>query len=231
MSEDDIVEATRETGLDVAAVHEPAAEDGGDFYDVIRTADGRLVVAVGDVSGKGLRSTVFVATAQVLVREKAAQFRRPDEIIRAVSDGLSERNPHNLFVTLFCATFERVAGTATYASAGHPSPAFVRPGRIPVVSFGSTAMMAGLFPEMPVDALPLGLDRGDTLVIYTDGVTNAFNPSGVAFGERGLIAQLSTDPYGNAADTVAGLRAALKQHRGSAPAIDDFVVVAVRSTR
>jgi len=230
MSEPDIAEQVRGTGLDVAAAHEPAAEDGGDFYDVIRTPDGRVVVAVGDVSGKGLRSTVFMATAQVLVREKAGQLRRPDEIVRAVSDALSERNLHHLFVTLFCAVFEPASGSATYASAGHPSPAFVRPGRVPVVSFGSTAMMAGLFPEMPVDALPLDLARGDTLVIYTDGVTNAFDPSGVAFGERGLIAQLSTDPYGNAADTVAGLRAALKRHLGPAPATDDFVVVAVRRT-
>jgi sigma-B regulation protein RsbU (phosphoserine phosphatase) len=229
MSESDIAEQTRGTGLDVAAVHEPAADDGGDFYDVIRTTDGRVVVAVGDVSGKGLRSTVFMATAQVLVREKAEQFRRPDEIIRAVSDGLSERNPHQLFVTLFCAVFEPAAGTAAYASAGHPSPAFVRPGQVPVVTFGSTAMMAGLFPEMPIDALPLDLARGDTLVIYTDGVTNAFNAAGLAFGERGLIAQLSADPYGNAADTVAGLRDAIRRHVGAGPLNDDIVIVAVRS--
>jgi sigma-B regulation protein RsbU (phosphoserine phosphatase) len=230
MNEPDMVELVRGTGLDVAAAHEPAADDGGDLYDVIRTSDGRVVVAVGDVSGKGLRSTVFMATAQVLVREKAGQFRGPDEIIRAVSDGLSERNPHQLFVTLFCAVFDPASGAATYASAGHPSPAFVRPGRVPVVSFGSTAMMAGLFPEMPVGALPLELAPGDTLVIYTDGVTNAFNPSGAAFGERGLIAQLSADPYGTAAETVEGLRTAVRQHLGAAPANDDFVVVAVRRT-
>jgi phosphoserine phosphatase RsbU/P len=230
MNETEIAELVGGTDLNVAAAHEMSADDGGDFHDIIRTTDGRVVVAVGDVSGKGLRSTVFAATAQLLMREKAEQLCRPDEIIRAVSDGLSERNPHNLFVTLFCAVFDPAAGTATYASAGHPSPAFVRPGHVPVVSFGSTAMMAGLFPEMPIDALPLELDRGDTLVIYTDGVTNAFNSSGLSFGERGLISQLSIDPYGNAADTVAGLRAALRRHAGPTPLTDDVVIVAVRRT-
>ena len=90
--------------------------------------------------------------------------------------------------------------------------------------------MAGLFPEMPLDAMPLDVRRGDTLVVYTDGVTEAFGEGGAAFGERGLLGELTAAPDGDPAATVANILGAVKRHAGAAPPSDDITVLAVRLT-
>ena len=226
----DIAGITAGTGLEVAAALEPAREVGGDLYEVVRTNDGRLVLVVGDVSGKGIPAALFMAVTMTLLRTMARQYRRPDEIVRAVSDALAGQNPHQMFVTVFCAVFDLNTGAATYASAGHPSPVLLRPGERPALPFGSTGMMAGLFPEMPLDAMPLDVRPGDTLVLYTDGVTEAFDEGGAAFGERGLLRELTAAPGGNSAETVANVLGAVKRHAGQAPPSDDLTVLAARLT-
>ena len=226
----DIAEITRDTGLDIAAALEPAKEVGGDLYDVIRTGDGRVVIVVGDVSGKGIPAALFMAVTMTLIRTMIRQFTRPDEIVRAVSDALAAQNPRNMFVTMFCAVFDLNTKTATYASAGHPSPVLLRAGDRPALPFGSTGMMAGLFPEMPLDALPLDVRTGDTLLLYTDGVTEAFDETGMVFGDGGLLSQLTLAPGGTPIDTIAGVMAAVGRHAGKAPQSDDITVLAVRVT-
>jgi sigma-B regulation protein RsbU (phosphoserine phosphatase) len=226
----DIAALTAGTGLDIAAALEPAKEVGGDLYEVVRTDDGRVVVVVGDVSGKGIPAALFMAVSTTLLRTMARQFKRPDEIVRAVSDALVAQNPHQMFVTVFCAVFDLNTGTATYASAGHPSPVRLRPGERPALPFGSTGMMAGLFPEVPLDAVPLDARPGDTLVLYSDGVTEAFNEAGAAFGERGLVRELTGAAPGSAAEAVAAVLGAVKRHAGQAPPSDDITILATRLT-
>jgi len=135
-----------------------------------------------------------------------------------------------MFVTIFCAVFDLNAGTVAYASAGHPSPVLLRPGEPPALPFGSTGMMAGLFPEMPLDGAPLDVRTGDTIVLYTDGVTEAFDEAGGAFGERGLLAELTAAPGGDPAGAVANVLGAVKRHAGQGPPSDDITVLAVRLT-
>jgi phosphoserine phosphatase RsbU/P len=226
----DIAALTQGTGLEMHAALEPAKEVGGDLYEVVRTADGRVVVVVGDVSGKGIPAALFMAVTMTLMRTMARQHQRPDEIVRAVSDALAGQNPHQMFVTVFCAVFDLKLRAATYASAGHPSPVLLRPGERPALPFGSTGMMAGLFPEMPLDSMPLDVRPGDTLVLYTDGVTEAFDEAGAAFGERGLLRELTASPGRDAAETVSNVFGSVRRHAGAAPPSDDITVLAVRLT-
>jgi sigma-B regulation protein RsbU (phosphoserine phosphatase) len=227
----DISACTRGTGLDIQAILEPAREVGGDLYEVLRTDDNRIVVVVGDVSGKGIPAALFMAVTTTLVRTIARQFEKPQEIVLRVSDALAMQNPSNMFVTLACAVIEWEEGRVSYASAGHPSPVLLRPGSAPSLPFASTATVAGIIPGMDVSAHALRLQPGDTLLFYTDGVTEAMNAGKVLFGEARLLEHLAREPGGSAAETVASVLAAVRQHAGEHPQSDDITVLALRSLR
>ena len=113
----DVAAVTAGTGLEAHAVLQPAQEVGGDLYEVLRTPEGNLVFVMGDVSGKGIPAALFMAVTMTLVRAMAHDSRRPEEILRRVSDALVLHNPRNMFVTLFCATYDVPTGQLTYASA------------------------------------------------------------------------------------------------------------------
>src|SRR5262249_2306041 len=159
-----------------------------------RTDDGRVVMAVGDVSGKGIPAALFMAVATTLIRIMARQLKTPEEIVRQVSDALTTQNPRNMFVTLFCAIFDPAHGAVTCANAGHLSPVLVRSGSVPSLPFAPSAMVAGVFPGMEVRSQKLDLRPGDTLVFYTDGVTEAFSATSELFGETRLREQLAREP-------------------------------------
>jgi sigma-B regulation protein RsbU (phosphoserine phosphatase) len=223
----DVAATAARAGLEIEAYLEPAREVGGDLYDVLETADGRVVVLVGDVCGKGVPAAIFMAVTTTLARTLARQFAEPDEIIRQVSDSLARHNPQEMFVTLIVAVVEP-GGSVSLAGVGHPSPALLVPGRPPSLEAASSAGLAGLEAGLAVSRRKLDLRPGETLLLYSDGVTEAFNAEGEAFGEKRLLAGLASDPGASAAGTVAGLAAALKRFTGAEPQSDDITMVAIR---
>jgi sigma-B regulation protein RsbU (phosphoserine phosphatase) len=224
----DISASTSGTGLDIQVALEAAKEVGGDLYEVLRTEDDRVVVVVGDVSGKGIPAALFMAVTTTLVRTIARQYKKPEEVVLRVSDALEAHNPRSLFVTLACAIFDWRERRVTCANAGHPSPVLLRQGSAPSLPLEPTAMVAGVFPGMDVSVQAMELQPGDTLVFYTDGVTEAFNAGGEMFGEERLVAHLAAQQGASAADTVASVLAAVRQHAGEHPQSDDITVLAVR---
>jgi sigma-B regulation protein RsbU (phosphoserine phosphatase) len=224
----DVPARTRGTGLDIHAVLEPAREVGGDLYEVLRTGEDRVVVVVGDVSGKGVPAALFMAVTTTLIRAVATEVQRPEEILSRVNDALSTQNPRDMFVTLSCAVFEPRAARVSCASAGHPSPVLLRDGQAPSLPFPSAGMVAGIMPATEIPSQSLDLRAGDTLVFYTDGVTEAFNAQGEQFGERRLLEHLAKTPGHTAAETVASTLGAVRGHAGDHPQSDDITIVAVR---
>src|SRR5204863_10067059 len=97
---------THQSGLDVHAIIEPAQKVGGDLYEVLRASDDRLVIALGDVSGKGIPAALFMAVTVTLLRSMSRLLGEPDAILRGVNEELASRNPRGLFVTLFCAVVD-----------------------------------------------------------------------------------------------------------------------------
>jgi sigma-B regulation protein RsbU (phosphoserine phosphatase) len=223
----DITACTHGTRLDIHAVLEPAREVGGDLYEVLRTDDDRLVVVVGDVSGKGIPAALFMAVTTTLIRILARRSKTPEEIVRQVSDALAAQNPQNLFVTLFCAIFDPRTAMLTCTSAGHPSPVLMRRDEVPSLPFSSSATVAGIFPGMEVGSQTLELQPGDRLVLYTDGVTEAFNAEQAVFGETRLTDHLARERGRKAADTVTNVLKAVRDYAGDSPQSDDITVVAL----
>ena len=223
----DISAVTRDSGVEVHTVLAPAREVGGDLFEVLRDSDGRLVVVIGDVSGKGIPAALFMAVTMTLIRTLGRQFQKPAEILQQVNDALAAQNPMNMFVTIFCAVYEPGSGLLTYASAGHPTPMLVRDGQCQVVPC-EPAMVAGAFPGLEVPSHSLHLAAGDLLLFYTDGVTEAFNSTGEVFGESRLLEQLSRHPGQTAVQSVEGVLEAVRRHAGEHPQSDDIAMLALR---
>src|SRR6187549_2997211 len=174
------------TGLDVHAVLEPARLVGGDLFEVLRLGPERVLVAIGDVSGKGIPAALFMAVAMTLLRSMARQGHSPQEILRQLNDELLEQNPRGMFVTLQCMVFDLEKQRVTCACAGHHELVILSPGRAPRFACPSSGRPVGLLPSNPVDAETFELTPGDTFVLYSDGVSEAINPDKGFFGEDRL---------------------------------------------
>ena len=223
----DLAACTEGSGLDLHALMEPAQHVGGDLYLALRTAPDKLLLAVGDVSGKGIPASLFMAVTMTLLRSLAREQLGPDAILKRLNEELAEHNRGQLFVTLVCALFDLSAGRVRVANAGHPSPVLVS-GAEASTPFPSTGLIAGLFPNAAYTSHEAAFAPGDTLVFYSDGVSEAMDPEQNEFGEERLVAGLLARPRGNAKETVDGVFADVKRHAATAPQSDDTTIVAVR---
>jgi sigma-B regulation protein RsbU (phosphoserine phosphatase) len=224
----DVSAHTRGTGLDVHAVLEPAQQVGGDLYEVLRLPGDRVLVAVGDVSGKGIPAALFMAVTMTLLRSMAREGHAPQEILRRLNDELLEQNPRGMFVTLQCMVFDPATGRVTSASAGHHAAARILPGQPPGLAFSSSGRVLGLMPADEIASETLDLQPGETLVLFTDGVSEAFGPDQELFGEERLLAHLAASPGQSARETTEGVLDAVRRHAAGTKQSDDITVVSVR---
>jgi sigma-B regulation protein RsbU (phosphoserine phosphatase) len=216
------------TGLDVHAVLEPARLVGGDLFEVLRLGPDRVLVAVGDVSGKGIPAALFMAVAMTLLRSLARQGNATEEILRQLNDELLEQNPRGMFVTLQCLVFDLAMGSVTCASAGHHAAFQITPGHAPRPAFTSSGRVLGLMPADDIKSETLELQTGETFVLFTDGVSEAFDPNEELFGEERLLAQLQSSSGRSARETTLGVLEAVRRHAAGAQQSDDITIVSVR---
>ena len=218
------------TGLDVHAALEPARQVGGDLFEVLRLDTDRVLVALGDVSGKGIPAALFMAVAMTLLRSLARHGNSLAEILRQLNDELLEQNPRGMFVTLQCLVFDLAKGCVTCASAGHHAAIRITPGHAPRPAFTSTGRVLGLLPAEDISSETLELQAGETFVLFTDGVSEAFDINEELFGEDRLLAHLQASPGASARETTLGVVDAVRRHAAGAQQSDDITVVSVRYT-
>ena len=159
------------TEVQAHAIMEPAKDVGGDFYDVFFASPDRLFIAIGDVSGKGVPAALFMARTITLMRMEAVRRRSPAAILEAVNQALCEGNDSAMFVTLFCGILEIETGQFSFANAGHNPPLFLGlEGRRDFLKVRK-GLVAGIMEasRYPMDTLQLA--PGESLLLYTDGVT------------------------------------------------------------
>jgi sigma-B regulation protein RsbU (phosphoserine phosphatase) len=216
------------TGLDVHAVLEPAHQVGGDLFEVLRLEGGRVLVAVGDVSGKGIPAALFMAVTMTILRSMARQGHTPEEILRRLNDELLDQNPRGMFVTLQVMVFDPHERKVTCASAGHHAAVRLIPGRQPDLVFTTSGRVLGLLPGESIRGETQPLEPGETFVLFTDGVSEAFSADGELFGEERLLAHLHASPGRTARETTQCVLDAVRRHAAGARQSDDITVVAVR---
>jgi sigma-B regulation protein RsbU (phosphoserine phosphatase) len=216
----------RDMGLDIHAMIEPARHVGGDLFEVLRVSEDRLVIAVGDVCGKGITAALFMAVTVTLLRALARQLEGPKQILERLNDELAAQNPRGMFVTMAC--LEVRGGRVTCANAGHDSALLVGSSGPPRPVFPSSGTVLGLFPAQHYASETLELASGDSLVLYTDGVTEATDAANGLFGEERLQACLAGGAGQTAAETVDRLLRAVRAFAGGAPQSDDITILVLR---
>lgn len=224
----DIGSQVKDTGLDVHAVLEPARQVGGDLFEVLRLAPDRVLVAVGDVSGKGIPAALFMAVVMTLLRSLARQGHPLETILRQLNDELLEQNPRGMFVTLQCLLFDLASRRVTCASAGHHAAVRMTTGQAPEMTFTSSGAVLGLLPAGEIPSESCELQSGDSFVLFTDGVSEAFNADEELFGDERLLGYLKGSDGRSARDVATGVLDAVRRHAGSAPQSDDITVVTIR---
>ena len=210
------------------AVMTPAREMAGDFYDYFTLPDGRLGLVIADVSGKGVAAAFFMAITRTVMRAAAQEIGDAGACMRSVNDRISSENPHDLFVTLFYGILDPSTGHLTYANAGHNAPFLIRnSGEVETVPL-TGGVAVGVLPALDYDEKTVDLEIGDTLFLYTDGISEAMNLRGETFDEHRLESVLSIGP-GAPVDTVIGnVTLAVGEFVGEAEQSDDITCLVLR---
>ncbi len=210
------------------AIMTPAREMGGDFYDFFPLDDGRLSVVMADVSGKGVPAAFFMAIARTVMRAAANRHPTPGPCLQEVNDAICAQNPQDLFVTLFYGILNPASGEFTYANAGHNPPYIVRhPGAVAALPM-TGGMAVGVMPGLPYDEDAVTLAPGDTMFLYTDGITEAMNTDHEEFTEARLETVLA-DGHDLPVDAViANVTGAVVNFVGDAEQSDDITCIVLR---
>jgi len=214
-------------GYEFQGISFPCYEIGGDYYDFIQRDDGRLVIALGDVSGKGTAAALLMSSLHAAIHAQTGSHDTLVETISAVNRYLADNIPPNRFVTLFYAELDPESGAVSFLNAGHNPPLIVH--------------AAGTVEQLASGGLPLGikadadyregrthLQTGDVLVIYSDGVTEAASPSGEEFGPTRLYEVVSRNVDASAAGIRDRIESALTKFSQGTPAADDITLVIVK---
>jgi serine phosphatase RsbU (regulator of sigma subunit)/pSer/pThr/pTyr-binding forkhead associated (FHA) protein len=202
-------------------------EIGGDYYDFIPQNDGKMLIALGDVSGKGTAAALLMSSLHAAIHAQIAAKRSLQETITSVNQYLAENTPANRFVTLFAAELDPQAGTLRYINAGHNPPLVGRAdGSIEQLSSGGFPL--GILPSAEFEVGETKLATGEAIVIYSDGVSEANNLQEEEFG----LDRLSEVIRRNLSSSAAGIRdkveSALSTFTQTAPANDDITLVIVK---
>ena len=212
--------------LDFYAKMRTAREVGGDFYDFFTAGPGRIAIVIADVSGKGVPAAMFMMRAKTAIRGHFETGHDLSEVMGRVNDILCEGNESSMFVTAWVGIFNLADGTVEYVNAGHNPPLVKRGGKatewLRERSGPPLATMAGI----PYRVRRVRLSPGDTIFLYTDGVTEAMNVAGELWGESRFereFASRSCDARGYCEQTLAAIDA----YAGEAPQADDITSLVV----
>ena len=215
--------------VDLSATMMPAKEVGGDFYDFFKISDTKLGIVMADVSGKGVPASIFMAVSRTLLRATGARGVASNECLNIVNKLLCNESVDSMFVTVFYGIYDITTGVLQYTNAGHNPPFVIRKatGKVEMLPF-SQDIVAGMFDDVTYAQLDLQLEKGDSLVLFTDGVTEAFNVNGEQFDEEGLEKSLEGQADTSTCDLVKKIVSDVNAFAGEEPQSDDITVMAVK---
>ncbi len=202
----------------------PANTVGGDFYDILPLTDGRLMVAVGDVAGKGSPAALLMALLLAMLRTLVDEGLGAVRLISRLNVQICRHSPGSRFITFFYGIYNPLDGSMEYVNAGHLPPMVRRvSGTIERLDRGGMAL--GMFEHATYETGHVTIGPGDALVLYTDGITEAENYNGLAFEDSGLEAVLASRLTDNDPETLASaIIAAVETHAGDVRLGDDLTV-------
>ena len=214
--------------LDIYASMTAAKDIGGDFYDFFRIDDDHIVLVIADVCGKGIPAALFMAVSRTIIHSKGMQGVSAAECLTESNRLLANSTVNYMFVTVFYAIFNTKTGLVTYSNAGHNPPHIVRAGgtieQLPMEG----QFMVGAFEEEVYTDKTLQLDHGDTLVMFTDGVTEATDSTNRPFGTERLDNILSGVADKSSREIVEAIKAGITDFVEDAEQTDDITILALK---
>lgn len=215
--------------VDIYASMTPAKDVGGDFYDFFQIDDERIGLVIADVSGKGVPASLFMVVSRTLLRATALRGVSSAECLTYANKLLCKESLDSMFVTVFYGIYHYKTGMMDYTNAGHNPPYLLRGGRtvecLPVAS----NFVVGVFDDIEFESNTLTFGIGDTLLLYTDGVTEAFNDKREQFSESNLQDILaSMHESSSAKEVVTSVLQSVKIFSGDYPQSDDITLLSLQ---
>ena len=206
----------------------PAKEVGGDFYDFFMVDDTHIALIMADVSGKGIPGSLFMAVSKLLIKSSVKEGAGPAEALCKVNERLMESNEMEMFVTVWLAIIDLETGEGVAANAGHEHPALRhKDGLFEMVKYKHSLAVA-TFDGLKFKEHTFKIEPGDTIFVYTDGVTEAEDIDENFFGEARLVEALNSDPDALPDELIRNVRSAIWDFRGSASQFDDITMLSFR---
>ena len=207
---------------------EPARNVGGDFFDVIRLEDGRVGLAIADVSDKGVPAALFMMSSRTLLKGSAIGMEQPGQVLTEVNNLLNEDDTTGMFVTMLYAVYDPETSVLTYASGGHDPPLVVHADGTSELKELTGGIALGVLGGFEYRQESFELAPGDTVCLYTDGVTEATNEQGELMGIEGIQALFATAPPDDAEQSCMAMMDRVLEFTGEAPQHDDITCLTLR---
>jgi sigma-B regulation protein RsbU (phosphoserine phosphatase) len=214
-------------GIETIGISRPANTVGGDFYDILPLPDGRVVVAVGDVAGKGSPAALLMALLLAMLRTLVDEGLGPAALVTRLNVQVTRHAPGTRFITLLYAVFDPLTGVLTYVNAGHMPPMLMcSDGTSARLTEGGIAL--GMFDHSTYTTRQVTIQCEDIVAIYSDGITEAEDPSGRPFDEAGLESALAAHRHDSLSAMGAAVVKAVEQYTADTRLADDLTILLLR---
>jgi sigma-B regulation protein RsbU (phosphoserine phosphatase) len=213
--------------IEICGVTRPANTVGGDFYDVLPLRDGRVIVTLGDVAGKGSPAALLMALLLAVLRTLVDEELEAPALVERLNAQICRHSPSSRFITLFYGVYTPATGALTYVNAGHLPPLIRRlDGRYE--RLGGTGVALGMFEGSKFGSVETNLEPGETLVLYSDGITEAEDPSGQPFEEAGLEMVMERTAATQPAEMCAHILSGVAGHAQESRFADDLTILVLK---
>jgi sigma-B regulation protein RsbU (phosphoserine phosphatase) len=216
-------------GYDVAGKSMPAKSVGGDYFDLIRLGDGRLFFCLGDISGKGMPAALLMSNMLATLRGQNLDITTPGPILDISNEHMFRNTDPERFSTLFLGILDPGSSELIYSNAGHNLPFVVR-GSGTVERLETGNLVLGAIEGVTYTEDSVKLDSGDTLLIFSDGISEAINPEEEEFGEEILPTFVTANSSASAMSLIDIIIGEVVRHAGKEPQRDDMTMVIIKNT-
>ena len=216
-----------EADIEICGATRPANTVGGDFYDVLPLPDGRVILAVGDVAGKGSPAALLMALLLAMLRTLVDEELEPKALVERLNLQVWRHSPASRFITIFYAVYTPSTGSLTYVNAGQNPPLLRRrDGRYERLA--GTGVALGMFDQSTYGSVDTQIDPGELLILYSDGITEAENPAGQPLEEPGLQAIVESNIGDSPAELGAHIVKAVERYAQASRFADDLTILILK---
>lgn len=215
-------------GIEIAASNIPAKEVGGDFYDFIPIAKNKLGISIADVSGKGIPAALFMALSRTLIQASTTGNQNVANAIKQANELIFSDSKSGMFVTLFYAILDSEKMFIKYINAGHNPPLLFRKEEDNIQFLKAKGIALGVIEDIELEEKEIELKKGDIIVLYTDGITEAFNEKEEQFSTERLIKLIKENPHLSTQQLIEKVHEEVKSFSGKQPQFDDITMMILK---